>query len=161
VGQKPIEGVSMLYSFGDAAAPDRRTTQYFEMFGNRGIYHQGWTAVTKHRTPWSMFGEKQRPFDQDLWELYDTTKDWSQAQDLARQMPEKLEELKRLWLLEAVRYDVLPLDDRTAERMNSDLAGRPSVLRGRKVMLLGAGMGRLSESSVPNIKNKSFSVTAQ
>jgi arylsulfatase len=161
VAQKPIEGVSMLYSFDDASAPDRRTTQYFEMFGNRGIYHKGWTAVTKHRTPWSLASEKQRPFDDDVWELYDTTKDWSQSQDLAQHLPEKLEELKRLWLMEAVLYDVLPLDDRLAERMNADLAGRPDVLQGRKAMLLGAGMGRLSESSVPNIKNKSFSVTAE
>src|SRR5262249_29178507 len=129
VAQKPIEGISMLYSFDDAGAPDRRTTQYFEMFGNRGIYHKGWAAVTKHRTPWAMAGEKQRPFDEDVWELYDTTKDWSQAQDLARELPEKLAEMKRLWLLEAVLYDVLPLDDRTGERMNAEIAGRPDVLR--------------------------------
>jgi arylsulfatase A-like enzyme len=160
VGQKPIEGVSMIYSFNDPAATDRHTTQYFEMFGNRGIYHNGWAAVTKHKTPWAI-AEKLKPFDQDVWELYDTTKDWSQAQDLAQQHPEKLEELKRLWLIEAVKYNVLPLDDRTAERFNAELAGRPDLLRGRKSLLLGPGMGRLSENSVPNIKNKSFSVTAE
>jgi arylsulfatase len=161
VGQKPIEGVSMLYSFNDAKAADRHTTQYFEMLGNRGIYHEGWAAVTRHRTPWLVGAGATKPFDEDLWELYDTSKDWSQAQDLAKQQPQKLEELKRLWLIEAVKYNVLPLDDRVAERMNAELAGRPDVLRGRKSMLLGAGMGRLSESSVPNIKNKSFSVTAE
>ena len=160
VMQKPIEGVSMLYAFDAPRAPDRRTTQYFEMFGNRGIYHDGWTAVTRHRTPW-LPGEAAKPFDQDRWELYDTSKDWSQAQDLAAQLPAKLEELKRLWLMEATRYGVLPMDDRMSERFNADLAGRPDVLRGRTSMLLGAGMGRLSENSVPNVKNKSFSVTAE
>ena len=119
VQQKPIEGVSMLYSFNDAKARRAHETQYFEMFGNRGIYHKGWTAVTRHKTPWLLVGEKTPPFDDDVWELYDTTKDWSQAHDLSKQMPEKLHELQRLWLIEATRYNVLPLDDRVAERMNS------------------------------------------
>ena len=118
VQQKPIEGVSMLYSFNDAKAAERHETQYFEMFGNRGIYHKGWTAVTRHKTPWLLVGEKTPPFDDDVWELYDTSKDWSQAHDLSKQMPEKLHELQRLWLIEATRYNVLPLDDRVAERMN-------------------------------------------
>ena len=161
VAQKPIEGVSMAYSFNDANAPDRHTTQYFEMFGNRGIYHEGWAAVTKHRTPWMVGANATKPFDQDVWELYDTNRDWSQAHDLAAEQPEKLAELQRLWLMEAVRHNVLPLDDRAAERFNAEIAGRPDVLRGRKSMLLSAGMGRLSENSVPNIKNKSFAVTAQ
>jgi arylsulfatase A-like enzyme len=161
VAQKPIEGVSMVYSFNDANAQDRHTTQYFEMFGNRGIYHEGWAAVTKHRTPWIVDPEATKPFDEDIWELYDTNRDWSQARDLAAENPEKLAALKRLWLIEAVRYNVLPLDDRTAERFNAELAGRPDVLRGRKSMLLAAGMDRLSESSVPNVKNKSFAVTAE
>ena len=112
VQQKPIEGVSMLYSFNDAKAAERHETQYFEMFGNRGIYHKGWTAVTRHKTPWLLVGEKTPAFDDDVWELYDTNKDWSQANDLAKQMPEKLHELQRLWLIEATRYNVLPLDDR-------------------------------------------------
>ena len=112
VQQKPIEGVSMLYSFNDAKAAERHETQYFEMFGNRGIYHKGWTAVTRHKTPWLLVGEKTPAFDDDVWELYDTSKDWSQANDLAKQMPEKLHELQRLWLIEATRYNVLPLDDR-------------------------------------------------
>ncbi len=120
IQQKPIEGVSMVYSFNDAKAADRHETQYFEMFGNRGIYHKGWTAVTRHKTPWLLVGEKMPPFDDDTWELYDTTKDWSQANDLAKQMPDKLHELQRLWLIEATRYNVLPLDDRVAERINPD-----------------------------------------
>jgi arylsulfatase A-like enzyme len=160
VQQRPIEGVSMLYSFNDANAPERHETQYFEMFGNRGIYHKGWTAVTRHKTPWLLVGEKVPLFDDDVWELYDTNKDWSQANNLAKQMPEKLHELQRLWLIEATRYNVLPLDDRVAERINPDLAGRPVLIKGKSQVLFG-GMGRLSENSVVSIKNKSHSVTAE
>jgi len=159
VQQKPIEGVSMLYSFNDAKAAERRETQYFEMFGNRGIYHKGWTAVTRHKTPWLLIGENTPPFDDDVWELYDTTTDWSQANNLAKQMPGKLHELQRLWLIEATRYNVLPLDDRLAERMDPDTAGRPVLIKGNTQILFG-GMGRLSENSVVSIKNKSHSVTA-
>jgi arylsulfatase A-like enzyme len=158
--QHPIEGVSMLYSFNDAKAAERHETQYFEMFGNRGIYHKGWTAVTRHSTPWLLGGEKIPAFDEDNWELYDTSKDWSQANNLAKQMPEKLRELQRLWLIEAIRYNVLPLDDRRVERLNSDMAGRPVLIKGASQILFGS-MGRLSENSVVNIKNKSHSVTAE
>jgi sulfatase-like protein len=159
VQQRPIEGVSMMYSFNDASAAERHETQYFEMVGNRGIYHKGWGAVTKHATPWILLGQKVPQFDDDVWELYDTTKDWSQANDLSKQMPEKLHELQRLWLIEATRYNVLPLDDRRAERFNSDLAGRPVLIRG-KTQLLFSGMGRLTENCVLNLKNKSHSITA-
>jgi arylsulfatase len=159
VTQTPLEGVSMLYSFNDAAAPDRHETQYFEMFGNRGIYHKGWTAVTRHKTPWLLVGEQVPAFDDDVWELYDTTKDWSQAKDLSKEMPQKLHELQRLWLIEAVRYNVLPMDDDVGRRLNSDLAGRPVLIKGKTQILFG-GMGRLSENSVVNIKNKSHAVTA-
>jgi arylsulfatase len=158
VQQKPIEGVSMLYSFDNAKAAERRETQYFEMFGNRGIYHKGWTAVTRHKTPWVLVGEKTPAFDDDVWELYDTSKDWSQSHDLSKQMPDKLHQLQRLWLIEATRYNVLPLDDRVAERINPDLAGRPVLIKGKTQILFG-GMGRLSENSVVSIKNKSHSVT--
>jgi arylsulfatase len=160
VQQHPIEGVSMAYSFNDDKAAERHETQYFEMFGNRGIYHKGWTAVTRHKTPWLLIGEKTPAFDDDNWELYDTSKDWSQANNLAKQMPEKLHELQRLWLIEATRYNVLPLDDRVAERINSDTAGRPVLIRGKSQILFGS-MGRLSENSVLNLKNKSHSVTAE
>jgi arylsulfatase A-like enzyme len=160
VAQHPIEGVSMLYAFDDAKAAERHETQYFEMFGNRGIYHKGWTAVTRHKTPWMLVGETVPAFDDDNWELYDTNKDWSQANNLAKQMPEMLHHLQRLWLIEATRYNVLPLDDRVAERMNPDLAGRPVLIRGTSQILFG-GMGRLSENSVVSIKNKSHSVTAE
>ena len=106
-----------------------------------------------------MGGEKMPAFDDDVWELYDGSKDWTQANDLSKQMPEKLHELQRLWLIEAVKYNVLPLDDRQIERLNPDLAGRPVLAKGNSQVLFG-GMGRLSENSVLNIKNKSFSVTA-
>ncbi|WP_192356567.1 arylsulfatase [Mesorhizobium mediterraneum] len=160
VAQMAIEGVSMLYSFNEAKAAERHETQYFEMFGNRGIYHKGWTAVTRHKTPWLLHGETVPPFDDDVWELYDTSKDWSQANNLAKQMPEKLHQLQRLWLIEATRYNVLPLDDNVAARFDSDLAGRPVLIKGKSQILFG-GMGRLSENSVLNMKNKSHSVTAE
>jgi arylsulfatase len=105
-------------------------------------------------------GRKTVALDDDVWELYDTTKDWSQANDLAKQMPEKLHELQRLWLIEATRYNVLPIDDRVLEKMNPDTAGRPVLIKGKTQLLFG-GMGRLSENCVLNIKNKSHSVTAE
>ncbi|HEX6265027.1 MAG TPA: arylsulfatase, partial [Actinomycetota bacterium] len=160
ISQAPIEGVSMAYTFDDPAAPDRHETQYFEMFGNRGIYHKGWTAVTKHKTPWIMVGGPAIAFDDDVWELYDTGKDWSQARDLSEEHPDTLHELQRLWLIEATRYNVLPLDDRIAERILADLAGRPTLIQGNRQLLFG-GMGRLTESSVVSIKNKSHAVTAE
>jgi arylsulfatase len=160
VQQHAIEGVSMAYAFNDSKAAGQHETQYFEMFGNRGIYHNGWTAVTRHKTPWLLIGEKTPSFDDDVWELYDTTKDWSQANDLSKQMPEKLHELQRLWLIEATRYNVLPLDDNLGARLNSDTAGRPQLITGKSQILFGS-MGRLSENSVLNLKNKSHSVTAE
>ena len=159
VAQVPMQGVSMLYSFDDPKAAERRETQYFEIVGNRGLYHKGWTAVTRHRTPWILTG-KTPPFDDDVWELYDTNRDWTQAQDLSKQMPEKLHELQRLWIIEATRNNVLPMDDRGAERFNSDLAGRPVLIRGMS-QILARGMGGLTENSVVNIKNKSHALTAR
>jgi arylsulfatase len=150
----------MLYSFDNATAPERRETQYFEMFGNRGIYHQGWTAVTRHKTPWILVGEKTPAFDDDVWELYDTNTDWTQAKDVSAQFPEKLHELQRLWLIEAVKYGVLPLDDDLGKKMNPDTAGRPVLIKGNTQLLFG-GMGRLGENCVLSIKNKSHSVTAE
>ncbi len=158
VTQHPMEGVSMHYAFDDADAGERRETQYFEMFCNRGIYHQGWTAVTRHSTPWVV--EPLPPLTEDVWELYDTSTDWSQAHDLAAEMPEKLEELKALFMDEARKYNVLPLDDRRVERFNSDIAGRPTLIRGNSQLLFG-GMARLSENATINIKNKSHSVTGE
>jgi arylsulfatase A-like enzyme len=158
VQQIPLQGTSMAYSFDDADAAERHDVQYFEMFCNRGIYHQGWTAVTKHSTPWDPTTELPA-FDDDTWELYGPD-DWTQAHDIAKDNSQKLAELQRLFLLEAGKYNVFPLDDRRYERFNADLAGRPQLIKGNRQLLFG-GMGRLSENSVVVIKNKSHSVTAQ
>lgn len=158
IAQDPIEGTSMTYSFNDPKAAERHETQYFEVMGNRALYHKGWSAVTKHYTPWIM---GPRPaLDDDIWELYDTTKDWSQSKDLSKENPKKLMELQRLWLIEATRYKVLPVDDRMFEKINPDTAGRPKLIKGNTQVLFG-GMGRLSENCVLNLKNKSHSVTAE
>ena len=155
--QKPIEGESMGYAFDAADEPERHETQYFEMFVNRGIYHKGWTAVTRHSTPWVM--APLPPIDDDVWELY-RPDDWTQAVNVADAEPEQLRRLQRLFLIEAAKYNVLPLDDRRVERFNSDLAGRPNLVRGNSQLLFG-GMGRLTENSVLNLKNKSHAVSAQ
>jgi arylsulfatase A-like enzyme len=157
IQQMPLHGVSMEPSFGDAAAPEVRDTQYFEMFCNRGIYHKGWTAVTRHSTPWLM--TETPPLDADVWELYGPD-DWTQAHDLSTEQPEKLSELQTLFLIEAAKYNVLPLDDRRAERFNADLAGRPQLVQGNRQLLFG-GMKRLSENSIVVMKNKSYAVTAE
>jgi len=160
VMQEPLHGVSMVYSFDDGKAAERHETQYFEMLCNRGIYHKGWTAVTRHgNLPWVVVGA-QPPLSEDVWELYDTTKDWSQAHNLAKELPDKLAELQRLFELEAGKYNVFPLDDRKAERANPDLAGRPAVVHGT-TQLLFPGMRRVQENTVINTKNKSHSVTAE
>ncbi len=159
VQQSPMEGTSMLYTFNDADATERHDLQYFEMFANRGIYHKGWSAVTKHRTPWVMVGGDLPAFDDDVWELYDRA-DYSQARNLAAEQPELLAKLQRLWLIEATKYNVLPMDDRTSERLEPSVAGRPTLIHGTSQVFF-SGMGRLSENSVVSIKNKSFSVTAE
>jgi arylsulfatase A-like enzyme len=157
VQQSPMEGTSMRYSFNDGSAPDQHTIQYFEMFGNRAVYVDGWTAVTRHSIPWELTAAST-PFDDDVWELYDTNTDWTQAQDLAAEMPDKLAELQRQFLIEAARYQVLPLDDRKAQRMNPATAGRPTLIKGdSQVLFPGMAMG---ENNVVDIKNKSYSVTA-
>jgi arylsulfatase len=158
IQQAPYEGASMLYTFNDAKAAERREIQYFEMFCNRGIYHKGWTAVTRHGVPW--VGSYKRSFDEDVWELYDTNTDWTQAKDLAKSNPKKLAELQRLFLIEATKYNVIPLDDRTFERFNPELAGRPQLIKGNSQILFG-GMSRLSEGSMVVTHNKSYSLTAE
>ena len=156
ISQAPLEGVSMAPTFNDAKAPETHIVQYFEMMGNRGIYHQGWTAVTKHRTPWK--ADAPPPFDADVWELYGPD-DWTQSKNIVAENPKKLAELQRLWLIEAVKYNVVPLDDRGFERINPDIAGRPQLIRGN-TQLLFPGM-RVSEACVLTLKNKSHSVTSQ
>ena len=151
------EGVSMAYTFDDPDADERHQTQYFEMFVNRGIYHRGWTAVTRHSTPWETTASLPA-FDDDVWELY-APDDWTQARNIAADNPDKLHDLQRKFLLEASRYNVFPLDDRRVERFNPDLAGRPTLIKGNSQVLF-RGMARLSENSVLNVKNKSHAVTA-
>src|SRR5260370_15090386 len=143
IKQRPIEGVSILYSFDDKKAKDRRTTQHFEMMGNRAIYHEGWTACAQHRIPWQTGVLKLPPFDKDRWELYHVDEDFSQANDLAAKNPAKLKELQELWLVEAKKYHVLPLDDRFAERLNPTTAGRPDLMFGRKKLTVNEGMSMI------------------
>jgi arylsulfatase len=160
VTQMPIEGVSMLGSILDGGTEERRTTQYFEMCGNRGIYHEGWTAVTQHGVPWRMVPEGLPAFEDDTWELYDTRTDWTQAHDLARIHPDKLAELQELFRVEAEKYHVFPLDDRVTERENPEVAGRLDLLAGRTSLTYHPGMGRFTEETTLNVKNRSHTVTA-
>lgn len=152
--QAPLEGVSMLGTLRDGDAGESHAVQYFEIMGNRGIYFQGWAAVTKHRTPWVL---DAAPFDDDVWELY-APDDWTQANDLAAHEPAKLAQLQRLWLIEAAKYGVLPMDDRTIERLIPELSGRPRLITGTS-QLLFSGM-RVAEGCVISVKNKSHAVTA-
>ncbi len=159
IKQKPIEGVSMVYTFTNPKAPTRHRTQYFEMFGNRGIYSDGWTAVTRHSTPWEVASAPPK-FSADKWELYNTNDDFSESQDLAAKYPDKLKELQRLFLVEAEKYNALPLDDRRIERFVPTLAGRPSLMWGRTSVTLYPGMVAMMENATLDIKNRSHSVVA-
>jgi arylsulfatase A-like enzyme len=157
--QTPIDGVSMLYSFGDAAAVSTHRTQYFEIFGNRGIYHDGWLAHTVHRAAWE--GQPRRPFLEDHWELYHVVQDFSAANDLAAAQPDKLKELQELFLKEAAANSALPLDDRTLERTNSTLVGRPDLMAGRTSLTVYDGMLGMTENVFINAKNRSHTITAE
>ncbi len=156
--QTPIEGVSLLYTFKDPKVPSRHTTQYFEIFGNRAIYHDGWLAGTVHRAGWEF--KPRRSLESDIWELYDTRSDFSLANNLAAQNPSKLKELQDLFLSEATKYHVLPLDDRVLERMNAATAGRPDLMAGRTNLTVFQGMIGMSENVFINIKNRSHTITA-
>jgi arylsulfatase len=156
--QKPFEGVSLIYSFDAPDAADRHTTQYFEMFGNRAIYHEGWVAAAKHRTPWA--SAPDGPLDQDNWELYHVAEDFSQANNLAASNPDKLKELQDLFVEEAIKYDVLPLDDRVFERFNASIAGRPDLMGDRTSLTVYPGM-HMTENAFINVKNRSHSITAE
>jgi arylsulfatase len=159
IQQQAIEGTSFAYSFDAAKAADRHTTQYFEMFVNRGIYHEGWTACTRHSTPW-LVTAKLPKIEDDVWELY-APDDWTQANNIAAQNPAKLKELQQFFLLEGAKYNVFPLDDRRIERAVPSMAGRPDLLAGRNSQTLYAGMSHMNENTVLDIKNKSHAVTAE
>nr|WP_286328870.1 sulfatase-like hydrolase/transferase [Agromyces marinus] len=158
IPQRPIEGVSFKYALDDDTAEDRHRTQYFEIAGNRGIYHDGWTAVTQHLLPWPDPNDRIPPLDQDDWELYGPD-DWTQAHDLAAEMPEKLRELQDRFLIEGAKYNVLPIDDRQRERFDATIANRPDLMGARTSLTLRPGMTRLNENTVLNVKNRSFTVT--
>jgi len=160
VEQRPMDGVSMLYTLDDAKAADRRVTQYFEMFGNRAIYHDGWVAAARHSIPW-LAGAKLPDLKDDVWELYHVSEDFSQADDLAEQNPEKLKELQELFMTEAVRNHVLPIDDRRVERFNPAVAGRPDLLGGRKSLTVYQGMTGIMENAFINVKGVHHTVTAE
>lgn len=158
VKQRAMDGVSLVYTFDDAKAKERHTTQYFEMFGNRAIYHEGWVACTRHSTPWVL--EKLPALNDDKWELYHVDEDFSEANDLAAQNPAKLKELQEVFTKEAIRNHVFPIDDRRSERFDAAIAGRPDLLNGRTTMTLNEGMTGIMENAFINVKGRSFSVTA-
>jgi len=160
ITQKPIEGVSMEYTFNSATAPGRRRTQYFEMMINRAIYADGWVAASRSGIPWE---GGVAPVDPDTmkWELYDVDKDFSESNDLAQKYPEKLQTMKELWWAEAARHDVLPLDGRKIQRLNAEMQGRPSPTKGRTRFTYYPGIEALATGSAPNLLNKSWSVTAE
>ena len=156
--QTPMEGVSMVYTFDDAKAPSRHTTQYFEIFANRAIYHEGWVAATVHKAPWEP--TPRRKLADDIWELYNVDEDFSETNDLAASNPEKLKELQALFMKEAEKYRVLPIDDRSIERFDPAMAGRPDLMAGRKSLTVYSGMTGMMENAFINVKNQSKTITA-
>jgi len=159
VVQTPIEGTSLVYAFNDATAPERHTTQYFEMFGNRAIYHEGWYARTIHRAAWKT--TNLPPLTSDVWDLYDAKKDFSLTKNLAAEHPEKLKEMQALFMKEAERVNALPIDDRVLERMNAATAGRPDLMGTRTSLTLYEGMQGMMENTFMNVKNRSKKITVE
>jgi arylsulfatase A-like enzyme len=158
ITQRPMDGTSLVYSFNDAAAKDRHTTQYFEIAGNRAIYHEGWYARTIHRAPWER--EPRRALKDDIWELYEVANDFSLTNNLAAKNPEKLKELQALFMKEAEKNHALPIDDRVFERMIAANVGRPDIMGDRKTLTLAEGMVGMSENVFLNIKNRPITLTA-
>jgi arylsulfatase len=159
VPQIPIEGVSLMYTFDDARAKDRHVTQYFEIAGNRAIYHDGWLARTIHRAPWEP--KVRHPLREDEWQLYDVRADFSLADDVAARHPKKLAEMQALFMKEAAAHHVLPLDDRFLERGLAQAVGRPDIMGGRTSLTLAEGMTGMMESVFISVKNKSKTITAE
>jgi len=157
--QIPMEGKSLVYSFENAKAKERHTTQYFEIAGNRAIYHDGWFARTIHRAPWEY--KPRHELKDDIWELYDARADFSLANDLAAKNPKKVAEMKAVFMREAVTHHVLPIDDRVLERMDARAVGRPDLMAGRTSLTLAEGMTGMMESVFVNVKNRSKTITAE
>jgi len=156
--QIPFSGVSFMFSFDDAKAADRHTTQYFEMFGNRGIYHNGWVACTRHSIPWLL--ATNPPLTDDVWELYNVDEDFSEANNLAAKNPEKLKELQAIFNSEATKNHVFPIDDRRSERFDASIAGRPDLMGSRTSLTVYEGMTGISENAFINVKNRKYTITA-
>jgi arylsulfatase len=159
IEQRPMDGTSLVYSFNDATAKERHTTQYFEITGNRAIYHEGWYARTIHRAPWERTA--RRPLAEDVWELYDVANDFSLVNDLSAEKPEKLAELQALFMSEAEKNHALPIDDRLMERMIAANVSRPDIMAGRSSLRLAEGMVGMSENVFINVKNMSKTITAE
>jgi arylsulfatase A-like enzyme len=159
IQQDPIEGTSLAYTFDDAAAPERHTVQYFEMFGNRGIYQDGWYARTIHRAAWEM--KPRADMTEDKWELFNTREDFSLANDLASQNTEKLKAMQELFIQQAEKYHVLPLDDRLLERTNAALMGRPTVMGDRKTVTYCEGMKGMGPDVFIDLRNTSYTITSE
>ncbi|QTN39820.1 arylsulfatase [Cryomorphaceae bacterium] len=158
VQQIPMDGVSMLYAVDNADAADQHTVQYFEMFGNRAIYSEGWLARVVHMIPW--VGKPEAPFADEKWELYNIEEDFSLVNNIADEHPEKLAELKELFEKEAIENHVYPLDDRLYERFNARIAGRPDLMGDRKTLTLAQGMDGILENTFLNVKNTSKTIVA-
>jgi arylsulfatase A-like enzyme len=158
ITQRPLEGVSLLYTVDQEHSPGRHTTQYFEIGGNRGVYHDGWFAGTVHRAPWEQ--KPRAALADDQWELYHLAEDFSAANNVASSNAAKLDELKALFLTEAAKYQVLPIDDRSVERMDPAVAGRPDLMGGRTSLTLYPGAVAMAENAFINVKNRSHSITA-
>jgi arylsulfatase len=158
IEQDPIEGTSLVYSFNDKDAEEQHNVQYFEMFGNRAIYSEGWLARVIHKAPWE--AKPKRTLQDDVWELYNEREDFALTNNIADKHPEKLKELQELFMKEAEKYHVLPIDDRVFIRMNAAAVGRPTLMDGRKHLVLGEGMRGLAPDVFINTHNVSFSITA-
>jgi arylsulfatase len=157
--QTPFSGTSFVFSFDNAKAPDTHTTQYFEMFGNRGVYDNGWVACTRHSIPWLM--AELPPLDQDVWELYNVDEDFSEANNLAESNPEKLKQLQEVFNQEAIKNHVFPIDDRRVERFNAEIAGRPDIIGNRKTLTLYEGMTGIMENVFINNKTKNYTILSE
>jgi arylsulfatase A-like enzyme len=160
IAQDPIEGTSLAYSFNNGAAPEQHTVQYFEIGGNRAIYQDGWYARTIHQAPY--LPEPFNTLENDVWELYNTKEDFSLSNDLSKKEPQKLKDMQALFMKEAEKYHVLPIDDRTVERMIAEVAGRPSLMAaGRTSMTLTKDMKGLGVDVFPSLQNTSYTITAE
>ena len=159
IEQDPIEGTSLAFSFDDPKAPEQHKIQYFEMFGNRGVYQDGWFARTIHRPAWRL--KVLNTLQEDKWELYNTTADFSLANDLSAQNPDKLKDMQALFMKQAEKYHVLPLDDRLLERTNAEMMGRPTVMGNRTSVTYGEGMKGMGVDIFIDLRNKSYTITAE